>query len=94
MEILEFVKGDRVDPVYMESSYYIAPDEGGEKPYALLFEAYAPEWITSAGEDRDAQPRARVILRPGTKGIMLHTMYYADEVRQGGRVPYQQTDSG
>src|SRR3984893_3731722 len=39
MEIHEFVEGDEVDPVYLESSYYVAPDEGGEKPYALLFEA-------------------------------------------------------
>src|SRR6202521_5200983 len=37
MEILEFVKGTEVDPVYYESSYYIAPDDAGEKPYALLF---------------------------------------------------------
>src|ERR1700704_3872946 len=39
MEILEFVKADQVDPIYLESSYYVAPDEGGEKPYALLFQA-------------------------------------------------------
>ena len=39
MEILEFVKSDEVDPIYLETSYYMAPDEAGEKPYALLFEA-------------------------------------------------------
>src|SRR5215470_13628853 len=39
MEILEFVKEAEVDPIYYESSYYVAPDEAGEKPYALLFEA-------------------------------------------------------
>src|ERR1700724_2293274 len=39
MEILEFVNAEQVDPIYMESSYYMAPDEGGQKPYALLFEA-------------------------------------------------------
>src|SRR6476659_6940422 len=39
MEIQEFVKSDDVDPVFLESSYYMAPDEGGEKPYALLFAA-------------------------------------------------------
>src|ERR1017187_4908423 len=39
MEILEFVKASEVDPIYLESSYYVAPDEGGEKPYALLYEA-------------------------------------------------------
>src|SRR6266700_7168256 len=39
MEILEFVKAEEVDPVYLESSYYMGPDEGGDKPYALLFQA-------------------------------------------------------
>src|SRR5207244_8498486 len=39
MEILEFVKSEQVDPIYLETSYYMAPDEAGEKPYALLFDA-------------------------------------------------------
>src|SRR5215469_7978780 len=39
MEIVEFVKADQVDPIYLETSYYMAPDEAGERPYALLFEA-------------------------------------------------------
>src|SRR5574341_1279632 len=39
MEILEFVKSSEVDPIFLESSYYLAPDEAGEKPYTLLFEA-------------------------------------------------------
>ncbi len=39
MEIHQFVKADDIDPVYFESSYYLAPDAGGEKPYALLFAA-------------------------------------------------------
>src|SRR6185369_12065153 len=37
MEVVEFVKADQVDPIYYETSYYMAPDEAGEKPYALLF---------------------------------------------------------
>src|SRR3954451_21660291 len=39
MEIQEFVKASDVDPVYFESSYHMAPEDGGEKPYTLLFEA-------------------------------------------------------
>src|SRR5919108_821391 len=39
MEILEFVKASEVDPIYLESSYYLTPEEAGAKPYALLFEA-------------------------------------------------------
>src|ERR1700749_3702751 len=36
MEILEFVKQEEIDPVYFESSYYLAPDEAAKKPYTLL----------------------------------------------------------
>jgi len=39
MEILEFVKGEEVDPVYFESSYYLMPEEAGRRPYALLVKA-------------------------------------------------------
>lgn len=39
MQILQFVKGEQIDPIYFESSYYVAPDANGEKPYALLLEA-------------------------------------------------------
>src|SRR5580692_6664449 len=44
MEILEFVPNDQVDPIYLETSYYMAPDEAGEKPYALLIEALAGDF--------------------------------------------------
>ena len=39
MQILEFVKISEIDPVYFETSYYVAPEEAGEKAYALLFDA-------------------------------------------------------
>ena len=50
MEIQEFVKAEQVDPVFLESSYYMAPEEGGEKPYALLFEALAAIAILRRGQ--------------------------------------------
>src|SRR5580700_6064410 len=81
MEILEFVKGDDVDPIYLESSYYVAPDEGGEKPYALLFQALGQSNYYALAKIAMHNREHIVILRPGKKGILLHTMYYADEVR-------------
>jgi DNA end-binding protein Ku len=82
MEILEFVKGDTVDAIYMESSYYMAPDEGGEKPYALLFAAMGQSNYYALAKIAMHNREHIVILRPGKKGILLHTMYYADEIRQ------------
>jgi len=82
MEIQEFVKATDVDPVYMESSYYMAPDEGGEKPYALLFESLKQMGYYGVAKVAMHNREHVVILRPGDKGMVLHTMYYADEVRR------------
>jgi DNA end-binding protein Ku len=81
MEILEFVKASEVDPVYFESSYYVSPDEAGEKPYALLFDALRRTGYVGVAKAAMHNREHIVILRPGPKGIVLHTMYYAHEVR-------------
>ena len=81
MEILEFVKSDQVDPVYFESSYYLAPDEAGEKPYALLFDALKRTGRVGVAKIAMHNREHIVILRPGPKGILLHTMYYSNEIR-------------
>ncbi|HEY1242627.1 MAG TPA: Ku protein [Bryobacteraceae bacterium] len=82
MEILEFVKADQVDPIYLESSYYVAPDEGGEKPYALLYEALRKSQFYAVAKVAMHNREHIIILRPGSKGILSHTMYYQDEIRQ------------
>ncbi|MCC6539530.1 MAG: Ku protein [Bryobacterales bacterium] len=81
MEILEFVPASELDPVYLESSYYLQPDEAGEKAYTLLYAAmkdsgqYALAKITMHNREH------MVVLRPGRHGVCLHTMYYQDDVR-------------
>ncbi len=82
MEILEFVKAAEVDPIFFESSYYLAPDDAGEKPYALLFEALRRSGYVAVARIAMHNREHVVILRPGPKGILLHTMYYRDEIRQ------------
>ena len=82
MEILEFVKSTEVDPVYFESSYYMAPDEAGEKAYALLFEALRRTGCMGVAKVAMHNREHIVLIRPGVKGMLLHTMYYRDEVRE------------
>ncbi|HLH10166.1 MAG TPA: Ku protein [Terriglobales bacterium] len=81
MQILEFVKMQEIDPVYLDASYYVAPDEGGETPYALMFEALRKSGYAAIAKVSMHNREHVVILRPGSKGIFLHTMYYSDEVR-------------
>jgi DNA end-binding protein Ku len=82
MEIQEFVRADQVDPIFLESSYYMAPDKGGEKPYALLFEALRQAQYYGIAKVSMHNREHVVILRPAKRGILLHTMYYVDEIRQ------------
>ncbi len=81
MEILEFVDARDVDAVYLESSYYLHPEEAGEKAYTVLFEALKRTGRAGVAKVTMHNREHVVILRPGKKGLMLHTMYYQDEVR-------------
>ena len=81
MEILEFVKADEVDPIYFESSYYLVPEDAGKRPYALLSRALDDSSYVAIAKLTMHNREYTVFLRPYEKGMMLHTMYYSDEVR-------------
>jgi DNA end-binding protein Ku len=82
MEILEFVKADEVDPVYFESSYYMLPEEAGRRPYALLTKALEESEYVGIAKLTMHNREYTVFLRPHEGGMMLHTMYYAEEVKK------------
>jgi len=82
MEILEFVKASEVDPVYFESSYYMLPEEAGRRPYALLTKALEESEYVAIAKLTMHNREYTVFLRPHEGGMMLHTMYYADEVKE------------
>src|SRR6202051_3215329 len=82
MEILEFVKTGEVDPVYFESSYYLLPEEAGRRPYALLTKALEESEYVAIAKLTMHNREYTVFLRPHKGGMMLPTMYYAEEVRE------------
>ena len=82
VEIQEFVKADQVDPIYLETSYYMAPDEAGEKPYALLFDALRKTGYFAVAKIAMHNREHVVILRPGKNGVLLHTMFFSHEIRK------------
>ena len=82
MEILEFVKSADVDPVYFESSYYMLPEEAGRRPYALLTKALEESEYVAIAKLTMHNREYTVFLRPHKGGMMLHTMYYKEEVRE------------
>src|ERR1700740_1456849 len=87
MEILEFVKLSDMDPLYFDSSYYISPEEAGVKASKLLMKAMEESGYGAIAKLTMHQREHIVIIRPGAKGMTLHTMFYSNEIRAAEAVP-------
>jgi DNA end-binding protein Ku len=81
IDIAEFVPLAKVDPIYFERTYYLGADKGGEKPYRLLAEAMEKSGQVALATFVMRGKESLVLIRAAQGGLMLHTMYFADEVR-------------
>ena len=81
IDIQEFVPLAAVDPVYFENSQYLGPDKGGEKAYHLLADAMRETGVVAIAQHVSRGKEHLVLIRPFAKGLVLHALYYADEVR-------------
>ena len=81
IDIAEFVPLDKVDPIYFEKTYYLGPDKGGDKAYRLLCDAMTKTNRVALAQFVMRGKESLVLIRPAQRGLMLHTMYFADEVR-------------
>lgn len=81
LEITEFVDLSQIDPIFFEKSYYLGPSPGGGKTYRLLAEAMRKQRKVAVARWVSGGREHLVLLRPYENGLVLHTMYYADEVR-------------
>ncbi len=87
IDIQEFVPLADVDPVYFETSHYVGPDKGGEKAYHLLADAMREREVVAVAQHVSRGKERLVLIRPMAKGLVLHSLYYADEVRSFDEVP-------
>ena len=86
IDLFHFVKVTEVDPIYFERSYYIAPDSGAEKGYALLLEAMRKEECLGIARIGMHRREHLLILRPSGGYLAAYTMFYANEVRPAPRL--------
>jgi DNA end-binding protein Ku len=80
-EITEFVPLDSIDPVYFDKAYYLGPDKGGAKPYALLAKALRESNRCALGRWAARGKQYIVMLRPVEEGLVMQQLLYAGEVR-------------
>jgi DNA end-binding protein Ku len=86
IDIAEFVPLQSVDPIYYEKTYYLGPDKGGDKAYRLLADAMEKGGRVALAKFVMRGKESLVLIRPAQGGLMLHTMYFADEVRDFGEI--------
>jgi DNA end-binding protein Ku len=86
IDICDFVDLDEIDPIYFRKAYYLAPQDGAEKPYRLLTRALEETGKVAIAKIVIRNKQHLAALRPSNGTLVLETMYYADEVRQPERV--------
>src|SRR5258706_8960294 len=95
-EITEFVPMDSIDPVYFDKAYYLAPDKGGAKPYALLTRALQESGRCALGRWAARGKQYIVMIRPATgenaDGLVMQQLLYAGEVRSIKEIDIPKTE--
>ncbi len=98
VDIEQFVPLSAVDPIYFDRAYYVGPDKGAEKAYRLLAEAMRAADQAAVAKYVLHGKEHLVVLRAAEHGLVLHTAFFADEVRdqreidQGGTVSLRDTE--
>jgi len=91
-EITEFVPLSSVDPVYFDKAYYLAPDKGGAKPYALLTRALIESGRCALGRWAARGKQYIVMIRAVKEGLVMQQLLYAGEVRSIKEIEIPETE--
>jgi len=81
IDLVAFVDLEEVDPVYYDRSYYLEPQEGAHKPYALLVEAMKQTGKAALGKIVMSSREHVVLLRPAGDALVAELLFYPEDVR-------------
>lgn len=82
IEVLEFVPADEVDPIYFQKTYYLEPDKTAGRPYVLLRQALEDTDRLAVVRITIRQRESLAILRAREDVLVLHTIFWPDEIRK------------
>ena len=92
VEISEFVPIESVDPVYFDKTYYLSPDKGGNKPYALFTEALKEAKLAAVGRWAARGKAYIVMLRPVGDVLTMQQLFFAADVRPATEIEVPKTE--
>ena len=92
VEISEFVPVESIDPVYFDKTYYLSPDKGANKPYALLIEAMNEAKLAAVGRWATRGKAYIVLIRPINNVLTMQQLHFAADVRPSTEVDVPKTE--
>lgn len=87
IDILDFVQLSEIDPIYFDKSYYLAPQDTGNKAYNLLRKAMSDTGKIAIAKMTIRTKQTLAALRVYNNVLVLETIFYPDEVRASTQVP-------
>lgn len=82
IEIVQFTKSEEIDSIFFEKPYYLEPDKGGAKPYALLREALKASGTVAVVKFVFRNRESLGIIKPYGDALILDQMRFSSEIRQ------------
>ncbi|MGH7529149.1 MAG: Ku protein [Gemmatimonadales bacterium] len=92
IDITEFLPAEQVDRIYLDKTYFLGPDKGGERAYKLLADALTKTQRVAIGQYAARGKQYLIMVRPLDGGLAMEQLRYADEVRSIADVPIPKTD--
>ncbi|HYU07973.1 MAG TPA: Ku protein [Gemmatimonadales bacterium] len=92
IDIVEFLPAEQVDRIYLDRTYFLGPDKGGERAYQLLTEALEKTKRVAIGQYAARGKQYLIMVRPMDGGLAMEQLRYADEIRDIAEVPIPKTE--
>jgi DNA end-binding protein Ku len=92
IDIMEFLPAEQVDRIYMDRTYFLGPDKGGERAYKLLSEALKKTSRVALGQWAARGKQFLILVRPLEGGLAMEQLKYPEELRSIAEVPIPKTD--
>ncbi|CQR73284.1 non-homologous end joining protein Ku [Sporomusa ovata] len=80
IEINDFVRLEQIDPRHYDASYYLVPETGAQKAYALLLQSMAEANVVGVAKFVLRSKEYLAAIRPAEGALTLSTMLFADEI--------------
>ena len=92
IEIKEFLPAQQVDRIWLDRTYYLGADKGGERAYKLLAEALEESKRVAIGQYAARGKQYLIMIRPLEGRLVMEQLRYADEIRAIAEIPVPKTD--